>query len=361
MAEGGGEKKHEATPYRRQKAREEGQIPKSQDLASAVLLLVGIVVLQFTGPQLLTILVGLFKDQFTSTAYWQTDPATNIVVLAQVVIRVGIGLVPLLGLLVLSSIVVSVGQTGFILLPDKLGMDWNRVNPLAGFSRIFSITNATRLGFGLLKIGLVSIILFMGVWNRWNEILDISKMPIEPASQLIWQITTNLCLQAAVVLTILAVADYAFQRWHFEQELRMTDEEIREEMKSTQGDPSLKARRRRIQREMASQRLTQEVPKADAILVNPTEIAVAIRYDPKTMRAPIVVAKGADHMAARIRKIANEHGVPIVERISLARALFKSVDVGQPIPVTEYAAVAEVLKYVYQVKGRPIPDLSQAG
>lgn len=359
MAEGAGEKKHEATPQRRQKAREEGQIPKSQDLGSAILLLVGVLVLQYTGPDILKNLMAVFKDQFTSTAYWQTDSATTVVTLVQVVVKAGIGLLPLLGLLVLSAIIVQVSQTGFMMLPDKLGFDWSRVNPMSGFSRIFSVTNATRLGFGLLKISFVALILFVGVWNRWNEILDISKMPIETASQLIWQISTNLCLQAAVVLTILAVADYAFQRWHFEQELRMTDEEIREEMKSTQGDPSLKARRRKIQREMASQRLTQEVPKADAILVNPTEIAVAIRYDPKTMRAPIVIAKGADHMAARIRKIANEHGVPIVERIALARALFKSVEVGQAIPVQEYAAVAEVLKYVYQVKGRPLPDLSQ--
>ncbi len=140
-----------------------------------------------------------------------------------------------------------------------------------------------------------------------------------------------------------------------EQDLRMTDEEIREEMKSTQGDPALKARRRRVQRELAAQRLQNDVPKADVVVVNPTEIAIAIKYDFATMKAPIVVAKGANQIALRIRQIAIENNIPIVERIPLARSLFKSVQVGQPVPVQEYAAVAEVLKYVYQVQGRPLP------
>lgn len=360
MAESAGEKKHEATPYRRQKAREEGQIPKSQDLGSAVLLLVGVLVLQNTGPRIMAAIVQLFQDQFAHQNYWQTDPSTTIAGLAQIVLRIGVGLVPLLGLLVLTAIISNVAQSGFVLLPDQLNFNWNRVNPMSGFARLFSLSNATRLGFGLLKISLVSSVLALGVYNRWNEILDVGKMPLESAAILVWQISTNLCLQAAIVLTILAVADYFFQRWNFEQQIRMTDEEVREEYKSTQGDPSLKARRRKIQREMASQRLTQEVPKGDVVLVNPTEIAVVIRYDPATMRAPMVIAKGADHIAFRIRKIATEHGIPIVEKISLARALFKSVEVGQYVPVQEYAAVAEILKYVYQVKGKSLPDLAES-
>lgn len=358
MAEQAGEKKHDATPYRRMKAREEGQVPRSQDLGSAVLLLAGVLLLQYTGPKLLQILTDIFRDQFQMSIYWSSDPATAIQNLVRVVLRAGVGLLPLLLVMLLTAIIVNVAQSGLLFLPDKLGLDISRIDPMKGFARIFSLVNATRLGFGLLKIALVSLTLAIGVWNRWDQILSLGAMPIESVSVFVWDTSTQLCLQVALVLITLALADYGFQRWNFEQELRMTDEEVREEIKSTQGDPQMKARRRRVQRELANQRLTQDVPKADAVITNPTELAVAIRYDPKTMKAPIVVAKGADLVAARIRKIALEHGIPIIERKPLAQALFKSVDVGKPVPVQEYAAVAEVLKYVYQVQGRPIPEVA---
>ncbi len=360
MAEEAGEKKHEATPYRRMKAREEGQVPRSQDLASAVLLLAGVLLLQYTGPKLIQILSDVFRDQFQQNLYWSSDPNTSLRNIVNIVSRVGIGLLPLMLTLLVTAVVVNLAQSGILFLPDKLGFDISRIDPLKGFGRLFSLVNATRLGFGMLKIILVTLTLGIGVWNRWDKILSLGGMPIETVSIFVWDTSTYLCLQAAVVLVVLAGADYGFQRWKFEQDIRMTDEEIREEAKSTQGDPQIKARRRRVQRELANQRLMQDVPKADAVITNPTELAVAIRYDPKTMKAPIVVAKGADLVAARIRKIALEHGIPIIERKPLAQALFKSVEVGHPVPVQEYAAVAEVLKYVYQVQGRPMPDISQA-
>ncbi len=177
----------------------------------------------------------------------------------------------------------------------------------------------------------------------------------------VWTVTIDLVRQAAFSLLILAIVEFGFQKWKYEQDLRMTDEEVREEMKSTQGDPQIKARRRRVQRELASQRLMADVPKADVVVTNPTELAIALKYDPKTMKAPIVLAKGADAVAARIRKIALENGIPIVERKPLAQALFKNVDIGKPIPNEQYAAVAEVLKYVYQVKKQSVSDLLKAG
>lgn len=354
MAEGA-EKKHEATPFRRQKAREDGQIPRSQDLASAVLLLVGILVLQYTGPQIFEALASILQDHLEMPFYWDTDVSSILNRLLNVLTKMGFALAPLLGLILLTAIVVNLAQSGIMFLPDKLGFDLNRINPMSGFSRLFSLPNATRLGFGILKMSLVTATLLIGVSNRWEEIQGLYDLSMPTVSRFVWDTSTQLCLQAAVVLVILALADYGFQRWKFEQDLRMTDEEIREELKSTQGDPSLKARRRRVQRELAAQRLKNDVPKADVVVVNPTEIAIAIKYDMETMRAPIVVAKGANQIALRIRQIAAENNIPIVERIPLARALFKSVEVGQPIPVQEYAAVAEVLKYVYQVQGRPLP------
>ncbi|MDZ7619611.1 MAG: EscU/YscU/HrcU family type III secretion system export apparatus switch protein, partial [Patescibacteria group bacterium] len=154
---------------------------------------------------------------------------------------------------------------------------------------------------------------------------------------------------------ILALLDYAYQKWKHEQDLRMTTQEVREEMKNLEGDPQVMARRRQVQRELARQRLEGAVPKADVVVTNPTELAVAIQYDPTTMAAPIVVAKGAGILAQRIRQIALENGIPVVERKPLAQALYREVDVNHPVPKEKYAAVAEVLAYVYQLQGKKIP------
>jgi len=266
----------------------------------------------------------------------------------------------LMGGVLLTSLVVHYAQVGPLWLPDKLGIDFTRINPISGFQRLFTIVNVSRLGFGLIKIGLVFGILLAGVWSRWDSILALGSTNIEAVGQFVWTTMIDLCRNVAAALLILSVIDYGFQRWKYEQDLMMTDEELREEMKMTQGDPQIKSRRRKVQRDLAAQRLNSDVPKADVIITNPTELAIALKYDPLTMKAPIVLAKGASLVAARIRKIALENGIPIIERKPLAQALFKQVDVGHPIPVTEYAAVAEVLKYVYQVQGKSIADLTKA-
>jgi flagellar biosynthetic protein FlhB len=168
-------------------------------------------------------------------------------------------------------------------------------------------------------------------------------------------------IKIAMALFCLAVFDYAYQWWKNEQDLRMTPQEVREEMKNLEGNPQMTARRKQVQRQLAMSRVSAAVPKADVIVTNPTELAIAIQYDPETMAAPIVVAKGAGVIAQRIRKLALEHGVPIMERKPLAQALYKEVDVNQPVPQDKYAAVAEILAYVYQLKGKRIPTPRKAG
>ncbi len=180
MAEEAGEKKHEATPYRRMKAREEGQVPRSQDLASAILLLAGVLLLQYTGPKLIEILSDVFRDQFQQNLYWSSDPNTSLRNIVNIVSRVGIGLLPLMLTLLVTAVVVNLAQSGILFLPDKLGFDISRIDPLKGFGRLFSLVNATRLGFGMLKIILVTLTLGIGVWNRWDKILSLGGMPIEP-------------------------------------------------------------------------------------------------------------------------------------------------------------------------------------
>ncbi len=357
MAEQAGDKKHDASPYRREKAREEGNVVRSQDLGSALLLLISVVVLDFTGPQLYRALLAIVVEQLNESNYWETDARTPLVTLVNLFQKAAVAVIPLMGTVFVSAVVISVGQTGFLWLPDKLNLDFTRIDPLKGMGRLISLQNATRLGFGLLKIGIVCIVLVFGIWSRWDEILALSGLSIEKIGTFVWSTTMDLVRQVAIALVVLAILDFGFQKWKYEQDLKMTDEEVREEMKSTQGDPQMKARRRRVQRDIAAQRLLSDVPKADVVITNPTELAIALRYDPKTMKAPIVVAKGAELVAARIRKIALEHGIPIVERKPLAQALFKNVDIGKPVPAEQYAAVAEVLKYVYQVRKRSISDL----
>jgi flagellar biosynthesis protein FlhB len=360
VADSSGDKKHEATDYRRQKAREEGNVARSQDLSSAALLLVGVMLMDFTGPMMYQMLTTMLSGELTKPFDMKADARSSIVDLVQMVGRGGLAMLPLMGGVLATSLVIHYAQVGPLWLPDKLGMDISRINPISGFQRLFSLVNVSRLGFGLIKIGLVAGILLMGVWSRWESILALGSTPIEAVGQFVWTTMIDLCRNVAAALLVLSVIDYGFQRWKYEQDLMMTDEELREEMKMMQGDPQVKSRRRKVQRDLAAQRLQSAVPKADVVITNPTELAIAIKYDPLTMKAPIVLAKGASLVAARIRKIALESGIPIIERKPLAQALFKQVEIGHPIPVTEYAAVAEVLKYVYQVQGRSVADLTKA-
>ena len=360
MADKAGEKKHPATEQRRQKAREEGNVARSNDLASSVLLLIGILLLDTTGPGILTAMVESIREAFSPGSDLFTDNRTSVMDFVRIVSAAGFALLPLLAGLLVTSIVVNYAQVGPLWLTNKINLDITRIDPLKGFQRIVSLTNFTRLGFGLLKIGIVAGLLIFGLWARWDSILSLGATDIQEVGRFVWSTMIELSRNVAIALVVLAVADYAFQRWKYEQDLRMTDEEMREELKMSQGDPQMKARRRKLARDISQQRLAADVPQADVVVTNPTELAIARRYDPKTMRAPIVLAKGADLVAARIRKIALASGVPLVERKPLAQALYRHVEVGEPIPSEEYAAVAEVLKYVYQIKGKTLEDLTGA-
>lgn len=342
---------------RRERARNEGQIPRSQDLVSAVVLMAAVLTLMSIGPGVLRTLASLVVHSIESAVTINRSQEQVLASLKGSFEYAGLGVVPLLVAVLLASLLANLGMTGWLFLPDKLAADFSRINPVQGFKRLFSLQNVMRLIFGLSKIAVLTGVVLLALGGQWSQLLSISGVSLLSVGQFLWDTTMRVGLQASVVLLVLALAEYSFQRWKHEQDIKMTDEEVREELKSTQGDPMLKARRRRVQRELAGQRLQQEVPKADVVITNPTEFAVALRYDPESMAAPMVLAKGADAMAATIRRIALDNGIPVLERKVLARALFHEVEVGQPIPAKEYAAVAEVLRYVYEIQGRPLPTL----
>jgi flagellar biosynthesis protein FlhB len=355
VAESSNDKSQDATPHRRQQAREEGQVAQSPDLASAGLLIAGLVVVLILGGKVVEYFIRLAQAQFGGEAWLALDHDFAVGQVRFVLLELGQVFAPILGLMLLAAVLVHVLQTGLMWVPEKLSLDPNRINPLAGFQRLFSLSNAVRLVMGLFKVLIVSLVAFWSLYHRRDEVLGVSALDLPQIASFIVDITLWTSLKIALALLVLAIADYAYQRWKFEQDLRMSPQEVREEMKNLQGDPQVLARRRQVQRQLALHRVSTAVPKADVVVTNPTELAVAIQYEPGTMNAPIVVAKGAGAVAARIRRIALESNIPVLERKPLAQALYKEVDVNRPIPDKLYAAVAELLAYVYQLKGKPLP------
>jgi flagellar biosynthesis protein FlhB len=355
MAETAGEKSFEPTAHRRQEAREQGQVAFSQDLGSAVLLVAGVLLLMMFGGHFIDFTAGLMRRELEDVA--TLAPGQDAMLAHFYMILRGLAgvLLPLFGLVMLAAVLANLFQIGFLFLPERISPDISRLSPLAGLGRIFSLTGTMRLGFGLFKLLVISIVAGIILWGRRNDVLRAGNLDTLQFAHLLVDITLKTTLWIGVALILLALLDYTMQRWKHEQDLRMSHQEIRDEMKQQQGDPQVAARRRAIQRQMVLQRISSAVPKADVIVTNPTELSVAIQYDPDEMAAPVVVAKGAGVLAQRIRRLALEKNIPIVERKPLAQLLYKDVDIGKPVPTDSYAAVAEVLAYVYQLKGKKLP------
>jgi len=351
MAEQNGDKSHEPTERRRSKAREEGQVARSQDLASSVVLLVAILLLMNIGGEIVTVLHDYSVRMLGEEAWIVGDNNTIYAHLYHATFLILRPVAMFMLILVGAAVLVNFMQVGWLFLPDKLTFDFKRIDPIKGFGRMFSLQSLMRLIFGLLKIAICAAVAWYALRNELNNILKLVDVSERESMAFMLQLLLSVALKIAVCLVILAIIDYIYQKWKHEQDLRMTTQELRDELKEMMGDPQLVSKRRQIQREMAQQRMSQAVPQADVVVTNPTHLAVALKYDPATMPAPIVVAKGAGVIAKRIRQLALEHGVPILERKPLAQALFKRVEINQQIPAEHFAAVAEILAYVYQLKG----------
>ena len=355
MPEENGDRSQEATPHRRQQAREEGNVVKSHDLASAALLLLGVGALLYSGGGVVDFLAHYAQQQLGGEA-WLSADAPFIVSRAHEALGTLAGrILPVLGLLFMGAVLIELGQVGFLFLPEKLMPDLTRLDPLKGLQRMFSLAGVVRLAFGLIKVIVVATVAGVAIYQQRAMILGLGQLTVPQIASYLVEMLLWTTLKIAAALCILAILDYGFQRWRHEQDLRMSSQEVREELKNLEGNPQVAARRRVVQRQLLLNRLSTSVPKADVVVTNPTELAIAIQYDPETMPAPIVVAKGSGLLALRIRNIALEHDIPIVERKPLARALYREVEVNQPIPHDKYTAVAEILAYVYQLKGKTIP------
>ncbi|MBI4717317.1 MAG: flagellar biosynthesis protein FlhB [Planctomycetes bacterium] len=338
------------TPRRRREARMKGQVARSHDLPAAILLFVGMWVLGWAGPRIWQSLLAVVRTALTAEAPASLEGLRTLS--AAIAVEAGRQLAPLVGILLLTVLIVLYAQVGALVTWQPLIPSLSKINPLGGLQRLFSLRSVVLSVFNCGKLVVVGSVAYLTISGRTSEIAYALSLGFQDVVRLGASLVYDLGLRLAAVLMVLAILDFIWQRYRYEQDLRMTKEEVKEELRSMEGDPKLKARRRQVQFQLAVQRLKRHVPKADVVVTNPTHLAVAIRYDAEVMNAPQVTAKGADYMALRIRQIAAEYGVPVVERKPLARALYESVEVGQYIPEKFYRAVAEILAYVYELTGR---------
>lgn len=356
MAEGpGGERKHVATERRRQRAREEGQVSKSADLSSAAMLFAALGCLRWLGPQLFARVANGMADSLStgvSLAWTFQDAVQRLIACAGLL---AFALLPMLSVMFIGGIVVNLSQTGWLFTATAVQPKRQNISPLAGFKRIVSIRGGVRLGFGIFKIAFICLVTYWAVKSRWDVLLSLGAEPVPVLAKNLVEHLFEICLWIAAALLGLGLVDYLFQRWRHEQDLKMTDQEIREELKESQGDPQRLAQRKQVQRQLATQRQSIDIAQADAVITSPTGVAVAISYRPEQMVAPVMLAKGAGPLAQQIRQLALAHDVPLVERQPLAQFLYQTVDVGGTLPAEQYRPVAEVLRYAYQLTGQPNP------
>ena len=352
MAENQDERTEQATGRKRKKARQEGNVPRSRDLTGLMPLWVLFLYFSFSGVFLAT-LVSYMKGALKRGFQLPVNETTLLHVFREDAAQIGLMMAPVLALILLAVAAVHFLQTGFLITAAPLSPDLSKLNPLKGLGRFFSLNNLFETIKGILKIVVLGTLLYLIIRSELITIPLLIDMDIQGIMGFSFEQIRRLFLISAIILTVFAAADYGYQRWQYERNLRMTKQEVKEEHKETDGDPQVKARIRSLQREMARKRMMQEVPKADVVITNPTHYAVALKYDSVKMGAPTVVAKGANLIAESIKQLARKHGVPVYEDKPLARTLFK-LNIGQEIPGTLYRALATILANVYKLKGREV-------
>ena len=344
------ERTEPASARRREQARDEGQVARSRELSSFALLLAAAAALWFMGADLSGHMSGLVRSSLHFDRGAVFDPESMLVHLKLHSLDALFAFLPLLALLVLTGVAASLLVNGWLFTLKPLAPDWGRLNPIQGIARIFSWHGVIEMAKAIAKAVLVGGVGAWVIWSSREEIFALAAQPLGAATTHFARLVGTSFLVIVGCMALIVVIDVPFQLWEQSRRLRMTREEVREEVKETDGDPRVKARIRSQQREMARRRMMAEIPKADVVVTNPTHYAVALRYRGGAMRAPRVVAKGAHLLAARIRVLAQEHRIPVLEAPALARALYRHADIGEEIPAALYAAVAEVLAYVFQLR-----------
>jgi len=346
------EKTEQPTPRKLKKAREKGQIPQSQELPAAVSIVVLVIILTLLGSNLLQWFAvqmkqgmscqnAIFANNKAFINFFNTKITNSMLVIC-----------PVFAALFAGSVLACVAVSGLNFAPQSLRLRPEAINPVEGAKRLVDAKSLVKLCISIAKLVFISIIVWVYLQNQLETLATLRWAWSEQIMVVIAKTILGMLIRVCIALVVLAVFDVFFQKWKYIQNLKMTRQEVKLERKDTDGSPETKSRIRRIQIAMSAKRMLQEVPKADVVLVNPTHVAVAIRYDIKTMESPVVTAKGADHLAEKIREIARAYGVPILRRPELARTIYSTVKLDSPIPQSLYVAVAEVLAMIYRLRHR---------
>lgn len=344
------ERTEEATPRRREEVREKGQVAKSRELASVAVLGASLVYFYFGASGLMTRIMDMMKAHFIRAGSLTLTIDTLPSFVIEMALQSSAILAPFLIMVVVAGLAANLLQVGFMFSPKSIAPKFSKIDPLKGFERMFSLRSLSELVKSVLKIIIIAMVAWLTVRSEIASTLPLMDQDANAILIYISRVSFKILAMTCWVLLALAVLDYVYQKWEFERSIKMTKQEIRDENKQTEGDPLIKSRIRRLQREAARKRMMAAVPKADVVITNPQHLAVALHYAPEKMNAPVVVAKGADFMAAKIREIAASHRIPIIENKPLAHLLYRLVQLDQAIPETLYKAVAEILALVYSMK-----------
>jgi len=347
------ERTEKATPRRRQKARERGQVFSSREISSAFILLSSFILFRVLGENLITNISHLYSYFLTDTINREGLFTQNgiITLLYETLISISKVLLPIVLGVFSISLIVNYLQVGFILSTEPISPKLERINPLEGLKRIFSKRSFIELLKSCIKMFIIAYVVYSVVRKYKNLFPLMLDMSIAGSLSLILSIAYNIGIRSSIALLIMAVFDYVYQWYEYEKGLMMSKQEIKEEYKEVEGNPQTKSRIRQIQRQMARTRMMKDVERADVVITNPTHYAVALAYDSSKYVAPIVLAKGADKLAEKIKETASQHNIPIVENKVVAQTLYRTVEVGDVIPESLYQAVAEILAFIYSLKG----------
>ncbi len=347
------EKTEQATPKKLEDMREKGQVAKSREVPSVAVLVASLIAFYFLGAGMVRQLMELMQWSFGSSLSLQIEEATVLWLAVEMFKRMLWIIAPLMTVLVVAGLASNYIQVGFLFSLDSVSPKFSKLDPIKGFGKIFSKQTLVELIKNIFKIAVVGCVAYLTVKGELNHMVPLMDMEIWAILSYIGEVCFKMMLRTSWLLIVLALLDYAFQRWDFQQEAKMAKQEVKDEFKQREGDPLVKSRIRQVQREMARKRMMEAVPKADVVITNPTHLAIALEYNAQ-MPAPRVTAKGARLMAERIKEIARQNQVPLVENKPLAQALFSGAEIGKEIPMVFYKAVAEIMAYVYQLKNKRI-------
>jgi flagellar biosynthetic protein FlhB len=345
-----GERTEKATPKKREETKKKGQVAKSVEINTAVILLSMFLFLLFGRQFLFDQFQHVLKDYLQHYLLEDLTEANVHSLFSHVYMQILILIGPFLGVAFIAAIVANVFQVGFNFSSEAINVKFDRINPLQGFKRIYSLRGIVELVKSLLKITIIGTVTFIVIWQSKQSLLNLPYMSIDNVAKTIYSLAVNSGLYAAVSLLVLAALDFFYQRFDFEKSIRMSKQDIKDEYKKSEGDPLIKSKIKQKQREIAMRRMMQEIPTADVVITNPTHYAIALKYDESKRDAPFVVAKGVDHMALKIKEIAKKNDVTTIENRPLARALYAQTDIGDEVPEEFFKVVAEILAYVYKLK-----------